>query len=130
MPYAVKTWSLATAVTSSSSCCLPPERGRRQVSPNASLTASPATVSWPAELRDSSLEAGRLLDAGAERSANALFGQPDMAEGIPLLGSGSHCHGRLERRHLSAFSDHDDAEILPLQAAALEVLHDGIQLHR
>src|SRR2546423_5377191 len=80
------------------------------------------------EHRDPRLEAGRLLDPGAERIAHALFRELDMTEGIALLCRGRHRHRRFERPHLDALGDDDDAEILAFTAAVMQVLDDRLEL--
>ena len=78
--------------------------------------------------RDPCLETGCLFDPGAERIAHALLGELNVTEGVPLLGRGCHRHRRLERPHLHALCDNDDAEILAFTAAVMQVLDDRLEL--
>src|SRR5207245_9222328 len=67
-----------------------------------------------AEDGDPGLEAGRLLDPGAERVTHPLFGELHVTEGIPLLRCRRDGDRRLERPHLHPLGYADDAESLSL----------------
>ena len=77
---------------------------------------------------DTGLEAGCLLDPGAERIAHTLLGKLHVTECVAFLRTGGHRHRRLERPHLHAFGDDDDAEVLAFAPTVMQMLDDGVEL--
>src|SRR3989449_3005442 len=87
----------------------------------------PATLQVP-QHGHPRLEAGRLLDPGAERIAHPLLSKLEMTERVALLRCGRHRHRRLERAHPYPFGHHDDAGGFPLGAPPVQVIDDSLEL--